>query len=547
MNTSGGYLTLLVLLSLPPLSCADEVKVQIRLLAADALEVSYALPPQCERLPFNKNGSAGRQIRATWQAQDNCGSADGELLSRSNHACPVLRFRVPTTTAKFGYPAAFPLSGGVYVHTGNYAVDESCGKVSYRFVAPGIATAGGAFVDVAADERIGGDTSALLMQTPMAPGAGTLSHFDPRLAASAVAQIKEVADGTVSYLRTVLPDAAFRAPILAAVAASAPGGPNIAGNAGDVLLAEFYNWPDHPAVKEQRMATLLISHEFSHRFQLRDAVDIYPDARLIHEGGAEFLRWVTSIQKGWLTRQQAAEDVDNALAECVLHANRQNWRALTARMIGSNRLEYRCGLPVYVFALAGRQGSDSALKRVNDFYRAVGQGLAPDFHQALECGADKNCRARWLPRLLTEGDSMEAEWAKLFSETHLALPQRPTQAQRDVMVLQAVVQLMRDDCGGASSTTNTADAILLDGLKACKTLRTDQHITRIENLPVFGNELVGPAMTEACLKRREITLGMKNGASLAVACAAPYRMRDKFYAIDIEKVLASLMLEAKSD
>ncbi|MBI3284539.1 MAG: hypothetical protein HYZ65_06765 [Burkholderiales bacterium] len=545
MKKSNVLIAALSVACVPLIADAAEVSVQIRLAAPDALEVSYALPPQCKQLPFLKNGNSGQQIRAAWQALDDCGTAGGEALSRNQDACPVLRFRVPATTNKIsGYPGAFPLDGGIYVHTSNYAPGEACGQVSYHFQAPGIATEGQAYQGaVTASAPNGGDTSALLLQAPMQAGAATLAYYDARLSAAAVAQIKEVADGTVSFLRTALPDAVFKAPILAAVAATEAGGPNIGGSASDVLLLSFFNWPQQPGPKEHAKMTLLVAHEFSHRFQMRDAVDDYPDARLIHEGGGEFLRWMTSLQKGWLSHQEAADDLDNALANCVLYTNQKNWRALTPAAIGGNRLEYRCGLPAYVYALAARQGSGSALKRFNDFYKELRQGQTPDFGQALECGADQQCQARWLPLLLGQGAPMEVQWHQLLSDSGLARPRPPTQNERDVMSLEAVVKLMRDDCGGRSSTTETPDGILLDGMSACKTLKADAYVTRIEDQPVFGGTAAGPAMAAACIARHEVRLGMKNGDSLTVPCEQPYQLHQEFYGVDIEKVLAKLLRE----
>ncbi len=83
--------------------------------------------------------------------------------------------------------------------------------------------------------------------------------------------------------------------MIAAIAASEPGGPNVGGDAGNILRLTLFNWPQAPRPEDKANLTLLVSHEFSHRFQLRDAVDVYPDARLINEGGGEFLRWLTSV------------------------------------------------------------------------------------------------------------------------------------------------------------------------------------------------------------------------------------------------------------
>ena len=135
---------------------------------------------------------------------------------------------------------------------------------------------------------------------------------------------------------------------------------------------------------------------------------------------------------------------------------------------------------------------------------------------------------------------MEQQWNDMLDSTGLATPQPPTQAMRNAMVLRAIVKLMRDDCGGRSGSTETPDGVILDGMKACKTFLRDAYVTRIENLPVSGHPATGQAMAAACTARRQVLLGLKDGATLAVPCEQPYRMRQQFHRADIGKVLAAL-------
>ncbi|TFW33703.1 hypothetical protein [Massilia horti] len=514
--------------------------VQLRLLSPDAIEVSYTLPAQCTAVPFIKKGQDGQETRANWQALDDCGAAGADQLSRNKGACPVLRFRVPPAISQPGYPAAFPLGQGVYVHLSKYALADSCGKVGYHFSAPGILMDGHSYQG-AAVANAAEDTAALLLQAPQAQRDGEpVAWFDPRLSAAAVAQIKAVAEGTVNYLRVALPDARYHPPIMAAVYATRPGGPGIGGDAGDVLRLSLFNWPSAPGPDEQANLRLLVAHEFSHRFQLRDAVDVYPDASLIHEGGGEFLRWMTSVQQGWLTRAQAAADLDQALTNCALYAEQRSWRALTPRFIRANRLQYSCGLAIYTYVLAARQGVGTAMSRINGFYKELGSGGKPDFGKSMECGSSSPCEPRWLNLLLSANGSMDQHWIDLFGATGLATLQQPSQAQRDAMVLRAVVKLMKDNCGGSSGTTETPEGIILDGIKDCKTFSQDAYVTRIEGLPVFGNPATGEAITAACKLRHRIELGLRDGGKLDAPCQQPYVMRQQFYHADIDKVLAAL-------
>lgn len=541
MKKSFRWLHLLGATLLPLTAQSAAVDVDIKLVSADALEVSFALPEHCTALTFLKDGSDGQQIRAAWQKQNDCAATDGDVL-KSSGACTAL-FRVPATMQKIsGYPGSFPAPGGMYVHSSNYALADSCGPVRYRFQAADIVMDGHRYRDTATpNAATGGDTPAMLMLAPQTSAA--LDYFDPRLPPTTVAQIREVADGTVSYLSKQLPLAVFTRPVIAAIGASEPGGPNVGGDAGNILRLALFNWPQAPGPEEQAKLTLLVSHEFSHRFQLRDAVNVYPDARLINEGGGEFLRWLTSVQQGWLSHQQAAADVDKALAECMLYTEGKSWRALTPRQIGSQRLEYLCGLPAYVYSLAARQGAGSALARFDRFYYRLRHGQVPDFAQALECGDTPGCKPQVLPALLTSSATMEQQWNDVLPQTGLATLRPPSQALRDRMILRAVVKLMVDDCAGRSGTTETPEGIILDGISVCKSIHKDSYATSIEGHPVFGDPATGSAMTSACTVRHEVAFGLKDGGKLVVPCQTPYQMRTAFYAIDIEHALPRLLRE----
>ena len=524
---------------------AAQVKVHIRIDAPDALEVSYELPANCPKLPFQRDDDNYRAIRATWQSRDTCGAASDGVLTHNGAACRP-RFRVPASTNKVvGYPGAFPIGEAIYVHTSKYAVTGECGSVSYHFTAPGSVALQGKVhpLRATAEGEAGGDLAALLMPRDQPPSDGLPAYYDPKLSAVAVAQIRQVMEGTIAFYRKAMPDAQFRMPILAAGLASEPGGPNIGGDAADIMRFTFFNWPSQPAPDIQRMMTKLVAHETSHRFQLRDAVEPYPEARLIHEGGGEFLRWVVSVKKGWLTHADAARELDEKLAECMIGVGQRSWGELPGGEVAANYYHYSCGLPAYVYTLAARQGKGSALARINDFYRDLSLGAAPRFDHALECGATRHCQARWLVQLLGKSVPMTIAWDNLLVSNRLAIRAAPTRQQRDAMMKSALVQLVKDDCGGGSSTTPTADGMIVDSLKACKAVRKEAYVTRVEDVPIFGDERALSLVAGACAERAEVKLGMKNGETLAMPCARAYVARSQFYQVDIERVLSRLERE----
>lgn len=338
-----------------------------------------------------------------------------------------------------------------------------------------------------------------------------------------------------------MPQADYIPPIIAAGLAGEPGGPNIGGSAGDVLLLTLFNWPADPAPQYQRQMNKLVAHEVSHRFQMRDAVDSYPDARLIHEGGAEFLRWSVSLRQGWLTPEQAAAELDDALADCMLGTGERSWRAMPAREIDARRLEYGCGLPAYIYALAARQSGGTPYARLDRFYAQLRLGARPEFMRAMECG-DASCTPRVLPALLDGAGPMRARWAEVLGATGLATPRAPRQAHVDAMMLQAITCLMQEDCAGGRSITPAPDRILLDTLPKCSTLRKDVVVKRVEGLPVFGGAEALPAIVAACAARHVVELGLEDGSTLAMPCRTPYQPMTQVYAADIGKVIDALGL-----
>jgi hypothetical protein len=383
------------------------------------------------------------------------------------------------------------------------------------------------------------DAAAMLFPVRLPYGGASLDYYDPALPEATVAQLRERADRTASWLHNHMPAAPFKRPIIAATLATEPGGPNIGGNAGDILHLALFNWPAEPSPDESRLANKLVAHEMSHRFQMRDAVDDYANGRLIHEGGAEFLRWMVSLHQGWLTPQDAAAELDDALATCILITNERRWRDLTPTEIGGSRLEYQCGLPAYVYALAARQGKGDAVARIDDFYRLRRKGAEPDFAQAMECGGT-SCKPKILPAVFEGSGPMREQWAAVLDESGLAHPVAPTQRQTDAMMLQALTKLVREDCQGKRSMTPTRASVLVDALPSCTSIRENAEVVQVEGMPLFGGTLALPAIMQACGARRQVTLGLKDGGTLAVPCRSPYLPSMRMYAADIGKIMRAL-------
>ena len=538
-----------------PMSAFAQVEVSIKLMQDQGLSVSYQLPPNCPQLRFEKNGSGAAKIRAQWQGQgekqtkDDCFAVDGDYLKSTNSStnkptnasCQQAHFVVPASTQKIsGYPAAFPMGETLYLHTSNYQVDDHCGAVSYRIEAPYIALEGRQEQgQVTITPKSDYSFPALLSPHPFAHGHGVISYIDPHLAADTIARINEVAEKTITFLKGELPKAQFDMPIIVAANVMHPGSTGQDGDAGNVLRLSLFNWPAQLNPSAKADVTAFVAHEFSHRFQQRDAVDIYAQSRLIHEGGGEFLRWYTSVSLGWLSHQEAAADLDNALGKCFLGTGDLPWSALSARQIGQRQLEYRCGLAAYVYGIAARQNRRAGIANFGDFYANIQQGNKPGFYDAIECGDKTDCHPQWLPQLFKGKSPMQAGWRSFLKTTGLAKEASPNQAQTDLMIKQAFSKLMIDDCG-ESSYFEASDGLIMDDIKTCKTLKKEMKVIGVEGHTLFGNLQALPALTQACQTRGRLSLGIANAPDLEIACKTVYQPISSFYVVDIKKLLQHL-------
>lgn len=528
-------------LALSVTDVAAQVNIRLSFSPETGLSVEYHLPPHCSRLPFLKNGPDAALMRADWQAGNSCFRADGEQLIATAADCRVAKFSVPASIRSLsGYPAAFPMGPALYVHTSNYQVGPDCGVSRYEFSAPYLAFEGKQYRHKASfhpkDEM---SVPVLFAVAPLRDRQGVLSYIDPAVSAPYVQQIEDIAQKTVNYLHQHMPAARFAPPIIAVAKVTRPGGLGFAGDAGNVLRLSLFNWPDQLTPTATATITRFVAHEFSHRFQQRDAVDSYPLHRVIHEGGAEYLRWLTSVEMGWMSHEEAAKDLDTALSECLLGTGQLPWQALAPAQIAARQLEYRCGLLAYVFSLAMRRNSGPAIENIGRFYARIQAGERPDFFQAIECGDTGQCQPDLLPALFTGNGPMHEVWSVFFAKTALARAVQPNQTQLDLMTKKLLSSVVIADCG-ESSMFETEDGLMMDDLPRCKQLRKNMHIIGLERLALFGNANTLAAAVHACQQRGSVRLQLATKQELSLKCGITERPLQHFYAVDIEKLLLRL-------
>lgn len=533
---------------LAPASYAADVTVHLHLVSPQELEVSYQLPEKCDSVAFLNHETLpmfGGEIRGAWKPVDDCGTADGKQITRTNASCSQIRFRVPASNRIYDRvsPGSFPMGEGLFAHTTNYAVNEQCGSVGYRFSADGSIVLKGKIFEQSAsyDEVEGQYLAVLLLQKTIKSNGNAITYFNPALGAETSQLIQSIADQSISFYRQQLPKLHFRKPVLAATVLQDGRDPYYWGDAGDILRLALYNWPQQPTTETDFKLRNFIWHEFAHRFQPVHKIENDGLQPYQSEGGADFLRWYGGIKKKWLSKEQASSEIDAAVSTCISLVEDYSWKNLPDRARMQGQFPYSCGLALHVFGLAERQTKVSALQQFSDYYQAIDDGKTNNFVQAIECGKLKNCSPKWLAQLL--GDTSIAKaWQELFAETKLARITAPKQNDYSEIQSKAFASLMQGDCHGNYGYSTNPKFFEVDRMQlTCTHLRDGMKITQIEGKDLFGKELIVDQLNQICTSRGSVNLGLDNGETLALPCTANFKM-PTFYAVDMDKLSKKLGL-----
>jgi hypothetical protein len=294
-----------------------------------------------------------------------------------------------------------------------------------------------------------------------------------------------------------------------------------------------------PGPKQEAIVHDFIPHEVGHLLQPSNWNDAWqPDITTVSEGGAEFMRVTTTAHLGWLDRAMLKADLERAVNSCVQAAEGGAWKDMRKRNWDKN--PYYCGLAFYAIGLSA-SGPDSPLLRLRDYNRKAKLGERTDFAQDIECGGNKDCRPRWLPRL-AGNEPLDAVLLDYTRQPGALLRVADTWSPAQVKVLgfQHVAQLMRADCGGATSFYSEDSGARIAAGPTCGVLRPDMVIAKAEGLPLFDDANAVKASIEACHVRGQTVLGLRDGTSVTVSCGASIRLSAHVYAVDEARALALL-------
>lgn len=518
-------LSLLSLLSLYAAAAAahDGVTATLSLTGADTLSISYDLPDSCQALPFINAGirdDAATVMRANWKASDVCGAVDSRGVRRVGASCKSLQFSVPASTEHLDrvYPWAFPMGGGLYSHTSAFAVGDSCGKVRWRFNAPGGAVVldGVPMSASVAPEGNPAYTPVILLNAPLANGAVTRSYTDPRMSGATSGFVSDAVTRSFALFSGRMPgmDAARG---FVAIGLS-PDARSWGGDAAAHSTIRLMVPASLPAAMEPDVRGF-VAHEVGHTYQPMQWRDKWEgDQAMLAEGGADFLQWMAQAELGWLGTDRLKLRMESAINQCVIAANGLGWTAIRNR--GWGMTPYNCGMAFHALGLAARSSTAPAWLVLRDYYRAARTGAPSDFSHALECGAKAGCNARWLSRIA--GGEPVAAVLTAYAGTggFLKVAQGMPPGVVEPMMRALIAKLMAQDCGGQISLYQDPGMARVGAVGSCKTLRQGMEIVAAQGQPLFAGPAAVTASYAACAATGSVSLGLQGGDRVKLACEA---------------------------
>jgi hypothetical protein len=540
----------------PVLNLPDsKVVVELKLVAPNQLTVSYSLPPSCQALPLRSPYGAAQlaELRSSWRATETCGKQiDGQIV-RSDSACKQVTFNLtPTPTVMDRvYPPVFPIAGlGVYTHTGIFAPTDACGPITWRFSAPGgdivfngKPRGGNVLVDVADSERIA-YSGVYLSDAPIP--LNFTSALSPDLPMWVREGLQEAIKSVALSYREEFSALELVPPFVIASAVQNGGAPNDQADVskGGIMRFASFNPPAQPARADLINLRGIVAHEFAHKLQPEALNQQSGDSgNLIHEGGAEYLRWTAMIRLGWLSQAEAAEQLSQALNNCLASIGAQPWQNVEERQYG--KLPYDCGLAIHVLILATRQPPArhlSADELLESYYRQSAD-VPAGFAAVLECADAKDCTPRWTPRLISTKANFSSQIDALINSAHLAAsvsdsPPKPLQAQ---IASIALMRLLEVDCSDSHGFYSRDNGFEIAMSPACKTFRDGMRVTQMNGVSITTDPLhAARSAISACRSRHHTTVGLSDGTTLPLACKAIPKAAAHFYKLNIERVLALL-------
>lgn len=519
------------------------VVVSLAMRDAATLEVSYDIPASCTGLAFLNDGidrNTAEALRKDWTAADACTLVDSSQLRPAHAGCTSLRVRVPASTLSLDrvYPWAFPLDRGMYLHTMSYAVKDSCGDVAWRFSSPGgtVVADGVLARGTAQRSAVQGDGKHLAVVLLRGAPSTSRLYMDSGFTPQGAVFLQEAISSAERSLRAMLPGLAFTMPYTVATVADYGG--QVWGDVANLTVMRL-QLAAEPRPDQRAHVQGFVVHELAHLLHARQGKWKSPwdsDQALIDEGGAEFLRWAALARNGWMQPAELRQDLERAVNSCVQLAAGARWHDTRNRGFGV--APYDCGLTFHLLGLAGGSGKAKPLLRLRDHYRKAKLGQATDIARALECGTDKACTPRWLPRLSGSETVETVLLAYAAQPGAMITPGAWTLPALDVARRRYISRLLQLDCQGLVIISHKADFARVGAGLQCGVLREGMELVRAEGLPLYGDALAMQASARACAESGRTVLGLKNGQEVTLACDKSVYVPLQRFSVDIDQALA---------
>jgi len=534
-------------------SQSQTVEVELALLEPKTIRLSYRIPASCNQLPLGTpySDSQLRSLRKSWTPSNQCGSEVNGQIVRSDSHCDRISFDVPVepTMADRVYPPAFPIGDlGAYVHTSVYAPTDACGPVTWKFGSAlgQVVYQGenrGPTVSVPSSDSEAGYMAVFLSQSPLPPGARTALPDDLPLWIRSV--VLDETSAIEAQYRKRFTSLFNVSPFVVGSAVSTAGPPRQQAEVadGNMIRYAFYNPPNHPNLQDIANVRGVIAHEYGHRLQPQTLLKGPDDPdNLIHEGGAEYLRWTSMIRLGWSSPSDAESELDKALNTCLANVGDQPWQHFDGRAYGD--IPYACGLTLHVLLLASRRDAKAvtADDELESYYRRRKDGPV-NFGQAMECGESERCAPRWEPKLLSSTVNFSSTVDSLIRSLGIArtLPTQLPQPLQLAILSNALMHLMDDDCDGSRGYYHRDNGFEVGLSPDCKTFHDGMLFTHANGVRLMAEPLkAARSLVSQCANRHLATLEMSDGNSIKVKCGVFSAPAARFYDLDIRKVLRLL-------
>lgn len=525
-------------------SAKQAPQIIISPLDSTRIQLEYKLPKHCDTLALlQPYGERTRELRQQWQPLNKCSAITKQGNILNNIECKSIRFAIPiqATTLDRIYPVAYPLDEqGVLIHTATMAISDQCGEPRWQFKSPKGAVIldgknRGKKVAIAQYKNPSINYTGVFLSylsRPKAPGVISTQQTPAWITTSITTAAQDIS----RYYQQHYPRIKQQPSYLFVSNTKANQFPRMQADVSNPAMIRFgfINYPEQGDPINQLSIMQTTAHEFAHKLQPAQL----KSTPVIHEGGAEFIRWISSYRLGWSNKNDLGLELSQSISECLQITKTSSWKSISDQQKSSGAFPYKCGLTLHAIALAAGQTPNDAEETLHKYYQ---QKIA-DFAQALECGPLNNCTPKWLPAVFTSDKpfidlvNQQLDQLGLVKAKSIA----PPGTTSTNISGNALMQLIQEDCSGRAGFWPNADHFLLDATN-CKTVKNHWKIQRVNGVSYFNNPVTAiKEQNRGCATQGHVTLETQDQQTAKVPCTREYVLQETWFDLDAERLVALL-------